>query len=78
MKAIYVYSDRQINGKTVPGIKVGNGAYLIDIMFIDIDYAKHIADTTIHVTQEDKDFWNDKLNIDESQAQSETIIFNRN
>ena len=55
----------------VPGIKIGDGsAYLIDLPFVgnDVRYQilqelrEHTGNTVIHVTQEDRDFWNNKLN----------------
>lgn len=55
----------------VPGIKIGDGsAYLIDLPFVgnDVRYQvlqelrEHSGNTVIHVTQADRDFWNNKLN----------------
>ena len=55
----------------VPGIKIGDGnAYLIDLPFVgaDVRYQiltelrEHSENTLIHVTQADRDFWNNKLN----------------
>ena len=36
---------------------------------------KHIEDQNIHVTQEEKNFWNAKLNYD---VDGEILTFNRN
>lgn len=61
---IYIYSDgKYIDGHPVPRIKVGNGAYLIDITFIDQDYFDHIRNTVIHITQEEREYWNDKVGV---------------
>ena len=44
----------------------------------------HINDNDIHVTLQEKLFWNNKVNIDDAYAQihqeleDETLIFNRN
>lgn len=68
---IYIYSDhitKEIDGQTVviPGLKVGDGtSYLIDLPFIDdgiaADFTEHILNNIIHVTPEDRDFWNNKV-----------------
>lgn len=73
----------------IPGFKVGDGnAYLIDLPFVgdagvsDYDYSQvikmvedHEAKSDIHVTPEEKEFWNNKLNY---QVDGETLIFTRN
>lgn len=62
---LYIYTDYQTDsqGRRVAGIKVGDGnAYVVDLPFIDEVYMEHISDTTIHVTAEEKAFWNNKLN----------------
>lgn len=68
---IYVYTDYQIlDDQYIPGIKIGTGnAYIIDLPFIDAVYAQHIADTIVHITQEERDFWNNKVTcyIDENE-----------
>lgn len=61
---IYIYSDRRQDeaGNNLPGIKIGDGnAYLIDLPFQDDVLFAHIEDVTIHVTQEEKNFWNNKV-----------------
>jgi len=68
---------------SVPGIKIGDGnAYLIDLPFVgaDVRYQilnelrAHSNNKLIHVTQEDKDFWNNKLNYTINDG---NLIFNR-
>lgn len=67
LNTIYVYTDYQTvteGGVTkfVPGIKVGDGmAYLIDIPFTDKVMVDHINDHSVHVSQSEKDFWNNKV-----------------
>ena len=88
---IIIYSDYKtavVDGRTttLPGIKIGSGnAYVQDLAFItgggtDEDLLlSHIADTVVHVTQGDKDFWNNKLNVTDAQeVVGEALIFNRN
>lgn len=63
-KAVYVYWDHQVDtgGNYIPGIKIGTGKeYLIDAPFIDDIYAEHILNMIIHVTQEDRDRWDEKV-----------------
>ena len=75
---IYVYSDHDIDdeGKDIPGIKVGDGtSYLIDMPFADEKYAKHILDMTIHITQEDRDRWDNKVRCYIDLQDSQHIIF---
>ena len=65
---LYVYTDyRQIDDgaggvKNVPGFKIGDGkAYLIDLPFADALTEQHIADAIVHVTAEERAFWNNKV-----------------
>ena len=83
---IIVYTDyRQVekDGQLVdvPGIKIGSGnAYVQDLMFagesqVDIEIKEHILNKDIHTNLEEKDYWNNKVGIDESGLSSETLIF---
>lgn len=76
--------DDMGNDITYPGIKVGDGnSYLIDLPFVGADtrylliqmIRDHEANTTIHITQAEREFWNDKLNYDVSE---EELILTRN
>ena len=68
--ALYIYTDYQTvdNGDGTytiyPAIKVGDGtSYVTDMPFASSDnplVAAHIEDSTIHVTAEEKAFWNAK------------------
>ena len=82
---IYVYTDASsyTDGNTtvyLPALKIGDGqAFLIDLPFAgDARLVQHINDTTIHVTPEEKAFWNNKVTIDESQVSAGKIIFTKN
>ena len=86
---IIVYSDYKViqkDGKEVkvPGIKVCSGnAYIQDLAFVGEDIAKdllqHINNRSIHVTPEERAFWNSKLNVtDIEEVVKEALIFNRN
>lgn len=61
---IYIYSDYKQDGEgnNIPGIKVGDGnAYLIDLPFSTKLIDEHIANAVIHITQAERDFWNNKV-----------------
>lgn len=87
---IIIYSDYKVisvEGQTkyVPGIKIGTGnAYVQDLAFIlgneDAELLlEHIADNVRHITDEERAYWNNKLNVDDIQeVEEETLIFNRN
>ena len=75
---IYVYSDykQDEQGNNIPGIKIGDGkGYLIDAPFIDELMYDHIYNTIIHVTQDDKDRWDEKIRCYISPTDSETVVF---
>ena len=65
----------------VPGIKVGNNnAFVQDLAFVG-EYERdllldHIQNTQIHVSVEDRQKWNNKINC-ENQINNETLILNR-
>ena len=80
-KTIYVYTDYQTtpDGKTVAGIKIGDGdAYLIDMPFIDTIPMSHISNTAIHVSEEDREFWNNKVRCYYSLEHENRLIFTTN
>lgn len=86
---IIIYDDYEIvDGKNIPNIKIGDGlAYVQDLPFVDSgirdQLIAHINNQGIHVTQEEKDFWNNKINIDDAsdilydELIDETLIFTR-
>lgn len=62
---LYVYMDKDDDGNITKVLfKVGDGTtYLIDIPFASpsiYDFEQHVNDTNIHVTTEEKTFWNNK------------------
>lgn len=83
--AIIVYLDhrKDESGADTPGVKIGDGmAYLIDLPFCGEDFTKEVADaleehvmnTIIHVSVEDRERWDNKLNYNLS---GETLVLNR-
>lgn len=80
-KAVYVYwdFDKDDEGNDVPGIKIGDGkGYLIDAPFTTDPYYNHIRDTLIHVTPEEKEFWNNKVRCFIDPTDSEKVVFTTN
>lgn len=83
---IIVYTDKGQTTKdgqiiNIPKIKIGDGnAYCVDLPFIDDDIFNiinnHINNSTIHVTQAEKDFWNNKINSSD-EVEEENLIFTR-
>lgn len=77
---IVVYTDHAIvGGVYVPGIKLGDGnAYVVDLPFVGADLAaalqEHIANEDVHVSEQDREFWDSKLNYD---IDGEELIFTR-
>lgn len=76
---IYVYTDYDVvDGKDVPAIKIGDGlSYLIDNPFIvsnESDIQDHINDTVVHITSEERAFWNAKMRC-YALDNRETIVF---
>lgn len=82
LNTVYVYVDHQTKtdeeGKEVwiPGIKIGDGkAYLIDLPFSDELMIAHINDLGIHVTPEEKEFWNNKVRTYIDTVEGEQLVF---
>ena len=80
--AVYIYTDyeKDGDGDDVPGIKVGDGlGYLIDAPFTSDPYYDHIRNHFIHITPEEREFWNNKVRcyVDDF-TDSEKLIFTTN
>ena len=74
----YVYTDysQDEQGKNIPAVKIGDGlAYIGDLPFTKADFLSHVNNTTIHVTQEEKNFWNNKIRCYILQEDNENLIF---
>lgn len=72
--ALYVYTDALTKDfKNIARFKVGDGQTLLkDIPFTDAVYYDHISDPLIHVSAEDREFWNNKVSC---YKEGETLIF---
>lgn len=90
---LIIYNDykivqREVDGEVktiqIPGIKIGDGrAYVQDLPFVDEELRDkimtHINNPNIHVTLQEKLFWNNKLNVDDNaELVDGALIFNRN
>jgi len=72
--------------KTVPGIKIGDGSTpIIDLPFVGDDVIAlvraelndHINDNVRHITAEERTFWNNKINCNDTVTNS-NLVLNRN
>lgn len=82
---LIIFSNRHvIDNINYPGIKIGDGmAYVVDLPFFSDDETnsimnvvnEHVNNELIHVSAEDRDFWNAKLNY---ETVGENLIFTRN
>jgi len=78
---IYLYSDYKQNeqGQYIAGMKVGDGtSYLIDMPFTDSLLYDHASDVVIHLTQEEREFWNNKVRCYIDPNQLDNLIFTTN
>lgn len=90
---LIIYTDyqsftKEVNGKTktiyIAGVKIGDGkAYVQDLPFVDEELRSrimaHINNPNIHVSSQEKIFWNNKLNVDDSaELVDGALVFNRN
>lgn len=83
------YGETVTKTASIPNIKIGTGnAYVQDLAFVDEKtrdiLMTHINDHDIHVTLQEKIFWNNKINIDDSEdvihdeLLEEMLVLNRN
>ena len=78
---VYVYSDAHTNseGAPIPAYKVGDGAsYLIDLPFDDDIGQAHISNTDIHITDEERIFWNNKVTAFINVEDIENLVLSKN
>ena len=79
--ALYIYTDAvEEDGKNIPNFKIGDGSsYLIDSPFITTmvmkDLIDHTSDTTAHVSQSDRERWDNKVRAYHSPVDAENLIF---
>lgn len=74
---IYVYTEHHVlENKPIPGVKIGDGVTkLIDLPFIEEWYQHHVDDRIIHVTQADRDRWDNHLQVYVDPIEQDTLVF---
>ena len=78
---LYIYRDYKMtdDGRYIAGIKAGDGtSYLIDMPFIDETFNDHIHDMVRHITQEEREFWNNKVRCYIPDYDTTQLIFTTN
>lgn len=82
-KTIQKEVDGEVKNVNIPGIKIGDGqTYVQDLPFVDTELRdmimEHINAQDIHVSLQEKLFWNNKLNVNDiSEVVGAALIFNR-
>jgi hypothetical protein len=71
---IYVYTDGYTkDAKNIARFKVGDGhTLLIEVPYTDMVFYDHVNDPIIHITQEEREFWNNKVSCN---INGENIVF---
>ena len=77
---LYIYTDHDtVDGHYVPAMKYGDGVtYLIDMAFITDNSTTlftHINNSNIHVTLQEKNFWNNKVRCYVDNVNPELMVF---
>jgi len=78
LNAVYIWTDhlQDEHGNDVPGVKIGDGlAYIIDLPFLDAVVMEHVNDGTIHITQAEREFWNNKVRCYYSASIDDMLVF---
>lgn len=75
---IYIYADYRQNGQgqNIASMKVGDGtSYLIDMPFTDDLLYAHLSDSIIHITSQERDFWNNKVRCYIDPENEQNLVF---
>ena len=78
---VYIYSDYKKNAQNqdIAGVKIGDGlAYLIDSPFISEILYDHVDNKVIHISQNEREFWNAKVRCQIDPEDEQRIIFTTN
>lgn len=86
--AVYIYSDYEYyedaigNRTPIAGLRIGDGSsYLIDLPFVNSLTAhliiSHVANQTVHITEAERVFWNNKISAYIDPKDSETLILSK-
>lgn len=82
---ILIYSDYTVDeytGQNIPNIKIADGiTYVQDLPFclslMERVLTEHVNNSQIHITQQEREFWNNKINCGDAVF-GEKLIINRN
>lgn len=74
---IYVYTEHHVlENKPIPGVKIGDGVTkVMDLPFIEEWYQHHVDDKIIHVTQADRDRWDNHLQVYVDPVETDLLVF---
>jgi hypothetical protein len=78
---VYLYSDwkKDGEGKNICGIKVGDGtSFVIDLPFTDSVWADHVDDAVRHITELEREFWNNKVRCYINPNNTNELVFTTN
>ena len=74
---VYVYTDCfTVDDTPVPNFKIGDGtSYLIDQPFVSAKMDEHIEDQVRHITDAERQKWNNKVSVALSPSDPENLMF---
>lgn len=74
----YIYTDHSQDeeGNDIPAVKIGDGlAYIGDLPYSKSDFLAHKNNLTIHITQAEREFWNNKVRCYILREDNENLVF---
>lgn len=80
---LYVTTDYKTVTKdettyNIPAFKLGDGnAYVVDLPYATVDeetFLSHVNDKVIHITQAEREFWNNKNRVEIDQNNPECLV----
>lgn len=78
---LYVWTDykKDENGNYISGFKFGDGVTrVLDLPFSDKLLYEHLDDMERHITQQEREFWNNKVRCYMSEVKDDNLIFTIN
>ena len=76
--AIYIYGDwkKDDEDRNIAGMKIGDGtSYLIDMPFKEELFVNHVDDVIIHITEQEREFWNNKVRCFIDPEENTHLVF---
>lgn len=77
---VYMYTDHDVDeeGNFIPAFKIGDGkAYLIDLPFNNDVFIRHVKNDALHVTDKEREFWNNKVRAYVNAENLEELILTK-